>query len=107
MSRSPTEGFKSVKEMYGPGLKNVSIITLAPELEGSMDAIQGCVDTGILVSLGHTQATLSEVHRTKYCWKSEYSGTHNNVVKKVEFLAQVMILSWPLTFDLWPLTFDL
>ncbi|XP_023326418.1 N-acetylglucosamine-6-phosphate deacetylase, partial [Eurytemora carolleeae] len=58
--RSPTEGFKSVREMYGPGLKNVSIITLAPELEGSMDAIQGCVETGILVSLGHTQATLSE-----------------------------------------------
>ena len=54
--------------MYGPGLMNVSIITLAPELEGSMDAIQGCVETGILVSLGHTQATLSEVQ---------------NIVKKV------------------------
>jgi len=96
VSRSPTEGFKSVKEMYGPGLKNVSIITLAPELEGSMDAIQGCVETGILVSLGHTQATLSEVHRTKYCWTTLYSGTHNTVVKKDDFLAQVMILSWPM-----------
>ena len=64
--------------MYGPGLKNVSIITLAPELEGSMDAIQGCVETGILVSLGHTQATLSEVQ---------------NIVKKVGTLEPIRTIA--------------
>ena len=61
MLRSPTEGFKSVEDVYGPGLKNVTIITLAPELQGSMLAIEGCVERGIIVSLGHTQATLSQV----------------------------------------------
>lgn len=58
--KSPVEGLSSLKEMYGPGLDNVAIITIAPELEGSMDAIDGCVDRGIVVSVGHTEAQLAQ-----------------------------------------------
>jgi len=56
--RSPINGYQSIEEMYGPGLKNVSIITIAPELDGSMQAIEGCVNKGITVSVGHTTAQL-------------------------------------------------
>jgi len=56
--RSPTNGYKSIEEMYGEGLKNVAIITIAPELDGSLEAIDGCVSKGIVVSVGHTTAEL-------------------------------------------------
>lgn len=58
--RSPVLGFKSVEDMYALGLENVSLITLAPELEGALDAIDGCVENGIIVSVGHTTAQLAQ-----------------------------------------------
>ena len=57
---SPTEGMKSALEMYGPGFSNVRIITLAPELTGSLQVVTGCVERGVTVSLGHTMAQLAD-----------------------------------------------
>jgi len=56
--RSPESGYQSIEEMYGQGLENVAIITIAPELDGAMQAIDGCVAKGIVVSVGHTTAQL-------------------------------------------------
>jgi len=56
----PLEGMKSVEEMYGPGFNNVSVITLGPELAGSMEVVDGCVKRGVCVSLGHTMAELEQ-----------------------------------------------
>ena len=57
---SPTEGMKTALEMYGPAFTNVKIITLAPELTGSLEVVVGCVERGVTVSLGHTMAQLAE-----------------------------------------------
>ena len=56
----PCEGMRSVLDMYGPGFSNVRIITLAPELTGSLEVVEGCVERGVTVSLGHTMAQLAE-----------------------------------------------
>ena len=57
---SPARGMASVREMYGPGLANVALVTLAPELPGAMEVVAGCVEAGITVSLGHTMAELAQ-----------------------------------------------
>ncbi len=58
--RDPVKGMESVQAMYGPGLSNVTIITLAPELPGAMEVVTSCVGAGITVSLGHTMAELAQ-----------------------------------------------
>ena len=58
--RQLPNGFKDVTEMYGD-LENVSIITLAPELDGEDNAvIKECSQRGIAISLGHSAATLKQ-----------------------------------------------
>lgn len=63
---------KSVKtledfqDVYGGGANvfdNVRIITLAPELEGLVDIIPELVDRGIIVSAGHSMATINQAER--------------------------------------------
>lgn len=58
--KHPCKGMESVEEVYGPGFNNVSLITLGPELEGSMEVVDGCVKRGVCVSLGHTMAELAQ-----------------------------------------------
>jgi N-acetylglucosamine-6-phosphate deacetylase len=41
-------------------LEHLKILTLAPELDGAMEAIRRLSDRGVVVSLGHTNATLEE-----------------------------------------------
>lgn len=55
--REPTKGIDSVLECYGT-LENVAIVTLAPELEGAMAAIRGLRERGVVVSAGHSSATI-------------------------------------------------
>jgi len=58
--QSPEDGIRSLESVYGSGLANVSLITIAPELEWAMEVVEACVDRRIVVSVGHTEATLSQ-----------------------------------------------
>jgi len=59
--RSPVEGFETVKEVYGEdNLKHVRIVTMAPELEGATMAIKGLRQHGVVVSAGHSAATIDQ-----------------------------------------------
>ena len=58
--RAPAEGMASVSQMYGAALEGVSLVTLAPELPGALDAIAGLAARGVVVSMGHTMATMDE-----------------------------------------------
>jgi N-acetylglucosamine-6-phosphate deacetylase len=42
------------------GQESIALVTLAPEREGATDRIRRLVDAGVLVSLGHTNATYEE-----------------------------------------------
>lgn len=50
-------GIESLKNIYGD-MSQVAIVTLAPELNNSASVIKHLVENGILVSLGHSCASL-------------------------------------------------
>ncbi|XP_013388887.1 N-acetylglucosamine-6-phosphate deacetylase-like isoform X2 [Lingula anatina] len=52
-------GFSDVLDMYHD-ISSVRIVTLAPELPRSLDVIREFVDRGVVVSLGHSMASLSQ-----------------------------------------------
>ena len=56
---TPKNGFMDAVAMYGR-MDAVAIVTLAPEVEGALPTIQGLAQRGVRVSLGHSNATLSE-----------------------------------------------
>ena len=58
---SPEDGIRTLEAVYGEGLANVALITLAPELEWAMEVVEACVTRGIIVSVGHTMSTISQV----------------------------------------------
>lgn len=39
----------------------IIIVTISPELEGAMEFIRRCSDSGVLVSIGHTNATAEQI----------------------------------------------
>ena len=57
--QSPVHGEQSLLECYG-SLDNIRLITLAPELEGSLDTIRFLDSKSITVSIGHTAAHIQE-----------------------------------------------
>ena len=53
-------GFPDLLDVYGGNLKDVSIITLAPELDLDCSVIKECTKSGVTISIGHSAATLKQ-----------------------------------------------
>jgi N-acetylglucosamine-6-phosphate deacetylase len=63
--QSPVEGFESLSEMYGSEnlgslASPIRLVTLAPELPGSLEAITELRARSIAVSIGHTTASYEQ-----------------------------------------------
>jgi len=54
------EEFQKIQKAAGNGIK---LITLAPELDGAIPFIKKCVDSGVIVSLGHHNGSADDVQR--------------------------------------------
>ena len=63
---SPSDGMGSVAKVYGvksnceESLRDIDIVTLAPELEGAHEAIAALSEHSVVVSCGHTEATYND-----------------------------------------------
>ena len=54
-------GFPNLLDVYGGNLQDVSIITLAPELDDlDCSVIKECTKNGVTISIGHSAATLKQ-----------------------------------------------
>lgn len=86
---APVNGIKTVKEVYGidqeqensndgdiPTLKDIDIVTLAPELPGSFDAIQALTSL-VVVSCGHTEATYEDGLKAVSCGATLLTHVYN------------------------------
>ncbi|XP_068228461.1 N-acetylglucosamine-6-phosphate deacetylase [Palaemon carinicauda] len=62
-------GLKTVEEVYGR-LDNVAMVTIAPELPGATDVIDGLVSRGIVVSAGHSSGNLDSGEAAVNCGAS-------------------------------------
>jgi N-acetylglucosamine-6-phosphate deacetylase len=51
----------SIARLLAAGQGAIRMVTLAPELDGGVDAVRRFVDAGVIVALGHTDATLAQV----------------------------------------------
>ncbi|EIE86384.1 hypothetical protein G6F46_008176 [Rhizopus delemar] len=76
--KSARNGIRDLDEAYGSQLKKgreaVSIITMAPEIEGICDAIPDLVERGIVVSMGHSACKIADAE--KAVTKGANSITH-------------------------------
>ena len=57
--RAPTRGMQSVLDCYG-SLDGVRLVTIAPELEGAMDAIAGLRVRNVVASAGHSMVSFEQ-----------------------------------------------
>ncbi|AEL24242.1 6-phosphogluconolactonase [Cyclobacterium marinum] len=62
-TRKPSVAF--LDQVQGISVKPISLITLAPELEGSEEFIRTCKERGIKVSIGHSLATGDQIQKAK------------------------------------------
>ncbi|HEX3789197.1 MAG TPA: N-acetylglucosamine-6-phosphate deacetylase [Pseudonocardiaceae bacterium] len=51
----------SLRKLLDAGRGAIRMVTLAPELDGAVDAVAQLVDAGVIVALGHTDATAAQV----------------------------------------------
>ncbi|HEX4701659.1 MAG TPA: N-acetylglucosamine-6-phosphate deacetylase, partial [Pseudonocardiaceae bacterium] len=51
----------SVTALLAAGKGAIRMVTLAPELDGGVEAVRRFVDAGVIVAIGHTDATLAQV----------------------------------------------
>ncbi|HEX5114103.1 MAG TPA: N-acetylglucosamine-6-phosphate deacetylase [Pseudonocardiaceae bacterium] len=59
MLRAPDRD--SVDRLLAVGQGTIRMVTLAPELDGGLDAVRRFTDAGVIVGIGHTDATLAQV----------------------------------------------
>jgi N-acetylglucosamine-6-phosphate deacetylase len=52
---------QSVRKLLAAGNGTVRMITMAPELDGAVDAVRHLVDEGVIAAIGHTDATEAKV----------------------------------------------
>jgi N-acetylglucosamine-6-phosphate deacetylase len=52
---------ESVAALLAAGQDTIRMVTLAPELDGAVDAVRRFADAGVVVAVGHTDATLDQV----------------------------------------------
>lgn len=52
---------ESVATLLAAGRGNIRMVTLAPELDGGIDAVRQFVDAGVIVAVGHTDGTFAQV----------------------------------------------
>ena len=55
-------GMAALEDVYGP-LDGVRVITLAPELPGALDVIEALAQRGVVVSMGHSTASVKDGDR--------------------------------------------
>lgn len=67
-------GLQALEQCYGKDLSNVSMVTLAPELENADEVVTHLHGRGIIVSIGHTRCDLS--HAEHAIRKGAASVTH-------------------------------
>jgi N-acetylglucosamine-6-phosphate deacetylase len=60
MFRIPTR--EDVQSVLDAGAGRIASITIAPELEGGLEAVRRIVDSGAVASVGHTHASYAETH---------------------------------------------
>jgi N-acetylglucosamine-6-phosphate deacetylase len=51
----------TVDRLLAAGQGTIRMVTLAPELDGGVDAVRRFTDAGVIVGIGHTDATLAQV----------------------------------------------
>jgi N-acetylglucosamine-6-phosphate deacetylase len=52
---------ESVRKLLEAGAGQIRMVTLAPELDGAVDAVREFTEAGVIVALGHTDATEAQV----------------------------------------------
>jgi N-acetylglucosamine-6-phosphate deacetylase len=52
---------ESITTLLAAGQGTIRMVTLAPELDGAVEAVRRLTDAGVIVALGHTDATLAQV----------------------------------------------
>ena len=57
----------------------IKLVTMAPEVEGGMDFVQKISSKGVVVSLGHTDATFQEVERAVEHGASQVTHLYNQM----------------------------
>jgi N-acetylglucosamine-6-phosphate deacetylase len=79
----------------------IRLVTLAPERSGSEKFIQRCVDENILVSLGHTNASIDDLQRAVDAGARMFTHLgngcpaqmhrHDNIIQRVLSLPELMV----------------
>ena len=75
--QTPNENLPEMMYEASGGL--LKIMTLAPEIEGAEEAIKKCVDLGILVSIGHSDATYEQAKKAVEAGASRLTHTFNAI----------------------------
>jgi N-acetylglucosamine-6-phosphate deacetylase len=67
----------AIDALLGAGAGLVRLMTLAPELDGAMAAVKQLADAGVVVSVGHSDATAQQVSAAAMCGASMVTHLFN------------------------------